>query len=31
MTIGDGGVDVVSGRFRDMRGVLTGIPEKVTS
>lgn len=26
MTIGDGGAEVVGGRFRDMRGVLTGLP-----
>lgn len=30
MTIGQGGIDVVAGRFRDMRGVLTGIPAKAT-
>jgi circadian clock protein KaiC len=26
MTIGEGGVTIVAGRFRDLRGVLTGIP-----
>jgi circadian clock protein KaiC len=30
MTIGQGGATVVPGRFRDMRGVLTGIPSKAT-
>jgi circadian clock protein KaiC len=29
-TIGDGGLRVVAGRFRDMRGVLTGLPARDT-
>lgn len=31
MSISDGGVEIVAGRFRDMRGVLTGIPAEKTT